>query len=340
MSSFIEMSSPKISASPALLDRNESPLGPPPAALRFIRQSLKELHRYPAGLYDRCREEVAHYFGRRPDEVLVTTGVDEALDLFYALGDSVLLFRPGYSAFEDRAAAGAKTIEWVSLEHNWAMPPADEWVTSNDLAIVASPHNPSGAVYPRELLSALAGRFRYFLADETYIDFSSERSLLSAAVASNLILFRSFSKAFGLAGLRVGCLIGDQSVIHRMESRKQFYTVDTIALAGVIGALTDLDYLRRAVTEVVHHREWLYARLSRIPGLRCWPSQASFLLVSVASEQAARRLEAEFRDSQIVVRQDAGCDLKNHFRISIGTATENRRVVEAVRRCFPHERIS
>lgn len=328
------MNSANISAPPALLDRNESPLGPPPAALRFIRQALQELHRYPVGLYDQCRQAVARHFGRDAAEVLVTTGVDEALDLFYSLGEAVLLFKPGYTAFEQRAAVCAKTIEWVSLDENWAMPPAGTWVTSRDLAVMASPHNPSGTVYPRERLRDLAGDFRYFLADETYIDFSSEPSLLSSSVAPTLVLFRSFSKAFGLAGLRIGCLIGERSLIHRMEARKQFYTVDTIALAGVLGVLTDPDYVQRVVTEVKQQREWLYGRLSRIPGLRCWPSQASFLLVSVGNENTAARLEGEFRDAQIVVRQDAGCDLKNHFRISVGTAPENHRVVDAVRKVF------
>jgi histidinol-phosphate aminotransferase len=317
-------------AARAVLDGHVSPLEPPPGALRSIRRYLPTVHRYPVGLYERCREAVAAYLGRPPSDVLVTSGVDEALDLFLALGNSVRVWRPSFDAYVARAAVWGKRIVFETLGDDWRLPRAAS--ASAELAVVASPHNPSGAAYGAARLGEIASEVAYLLCDETYVDFSGEPSVLGTRLP-NVLAFRSFSKSFGLAGLRLGCLVGPAPVIARLAARKQFFSVDTVALAGILGALGDAAHLRYAVRGVVERREWLYRRLAAVPGMRVWPSQAAFLLLSAGSAERGARLRAAFDAARISVHDCTGFDLPGHVRIAVGTAAENRRVVSVVRAC-------
>jgi histidinol-phosphate aminotransferase len=315
---------------PAQLDGRASPLSPPPGALRSIRLYLPSIHRYPVGLYDRCRSAVAAHLGRPASDVLVTSGVDEALDLFLALGSSVRVCRPGFDAYTHRARVWGKRIVFETLCADWSLPATTAASAGADLAVVASPHNPSGTAYAPARLGELASEVGYLLCDETYVEFSREPSVLCARLA-NALVFRSFSKSFGLAGLRLGCLVGPAPLIAQLESRKQFYSVDTIALAGVLGALDDAPQLRYAIRAVVERREWLYRRLSAVDGIRAWPSQATFLLVAADGAARAQRLREAFTAARLSVHDCAGFGLDDHFRIAVGTPAENRRVVSAVR---------
>ncbi len=303
----------------------------------LIRKRATTIHRYPAQSYEQCRLAVAKFLGRHPSQLLLTAGVDEALDLFYSLGRSVLLFYPGFRAFKDRAHVCGVSVVSRRLTLGWGLPKIESKGQLADLAVIASPHNPSGRIYPSEQLFRLQRYARYVFCDETYIDFSNAPSLLAAKLPNAILVFRSFSKAFGLAGLRVGCLVGAQKLIKQMEARKAFCTVDTIALAGVMGALQDIRYLRRCVGSIVRERDWLYGQLARIPTLKTWTSAANFLLVTTSSQDRMRDITRALEKERISVRDCSGFGLPSYFRLSIGTRANNQRVLGVLRRAMGHE---
>jgi len=277
---------------------------------------------------------VAAHLGLAAPQVALTNGVDEAIhvlfETFLEAGDEVLLPVPTYTMYEVYASATDATIVQVLAGDDLQFP-FERLLAAitkrTKIIAIANPNSPSGSVATRQQLVEIASRAPHavVLVDEAYFHFHGETVIDLVGVVSNLFVARTFSKAYGLAGLRLGVLAGPVESMRWIRRVLSPYSVNSLALACLPPAIQDAAYLDWYVGEVVAARTEFEAALD-VAGLRRWPSQANFILVDVGSQHG------EFvrltRASGVLVRDrssDPGCD--GRVRITIGTREQMRQAV-------------
>jgi histidinol-phosphate aminotransferase len=319
------------------LDANENPVTPHAAAPR--------LNRYPEPQPAELVARLASLYGVTPECVLVTRGSDEGIDLllraFCRAGrDSIVITPPTYGMYAVAAGIQGAAVKLAPLERDcdFALDVGAVLGASDStvkLVFLCSPNNPTGQLLNRvsvlNLADALAGR-AVVVVDEAYAEFSAGESLTGELVARpNLIVLRTLSKAFGLAGARVGATLAAPAIIGVLQKIIAPYPVPTPVLRAALEALAPdaIAAARRSAATLVAERRRLAAALERLPTVRrVWPSDANFLLVAV--EDAARTMAAA-RAAGLVLR-DRQRDVPNTIRITVGTAAENDLVVEVLSR--------
>ena len=319
------------------LDFNENTLGASPRLLQCLRElTLAELARYPE------RESVeltlAEFLRVRPQELLLTNGVDEAIHLicetYLEPGDQAIIVVPTFAIYElFVGATGAKAIP-VLAQQNFAFPTEGVLANLNDgtrLVMIANPNNPTGQVASRGDLLRIAHSAPQaaILVDEAYFEFYGETLLDQIGQLSNLFVARTFSKAYGLAGLRIGALMGSAEQIRAVRRVASPYNVNAVALACLPIALDDQDFVQRYVDEVRQGRERLQNELRSL-GIRYWRSYANFVLANLGQQH--RAFVNEMRRRGVLVRdrsQDPGCE--GCVRITVGSAEHTDQLVSAIR---------
>lgn len=321
------------------LDFNENTDGCSPRVLERLRRiSTEDLARYPER--EHVETKVAQFLGVAPNEVLLTNGVDEAIHLlcqtYIGPGDEALIALPTYSMYRIYAAAAGAEIVSIPADENFQFPARKilERITKRTrLIAIANPNNPTGAVIaPDELRQiARAASNAAVLVDEAYFEFYGQTMLSSRQELQNLFVARTFSKAYGLAGLRAGILVGDSEQMNTIRRVNSPYNVNAVALACLPEAIADLDYVRAYVADVVEARSSLerFLKENEIP---FWPSQANFVLMRVGSSraQAAQFVDA-MRRQGILVRDrsaDPGCE--GCVRITVGPKHHLDRLLRAL----------
>lgn len=317
----------------ALLDWNESPLGPPPRAVRRVLLAANRLHRYPRGLMEEVTGLVAEHFGVATERVLLTAGVDEAIDITLSLAGRAWGVRPGFDGYPDRAAANGKPFHPIELGEDWlpvALPP----VGGEDIVYLAQPGNPTGNLLPDAWVDAVRARAGYVFIDETYQEFSSRPSVLARVVdpEPGLLVYRSFSKAAGLAGIRIGALIGDPAVIDKLTDFRRFMPIDAISLHAAAGLLEEPGFLLRLSHYVRRQRAALIDALVT-SGLfdEVRPSETNFVLAHVAPGSSAALTAGLARD--LIRVKDCGVlGMPGWLRISVGSLPDHARLVRCLTR--------
>ena len=319
------------------LDFNENTAGCSPRVLTRLREiTAEEVASYP----ERGPVEglVADYLGIERNELLLTNGVDEAIHLlcnaFLQPGDEALIVVPTFAMYEISAAATGARVITVPAEKGFRFQIADLFskVTPNTrLIAIANPNNPTGTVADEESLLEIAHRVPQaaILIDEAYFEFYGKTLLAQWRNLPNLFVARTFSKAFGLAGLRIGVLAGNAKHIAMVSKVASPYNVNGVALACLPTALADQGYVRNYVRQVCHGRDELQEEFTYwdIPH---WPSQANFVLASLGSQKTA--FIQSMRAQGILVRdrsRDHGCE--GCVRITLGTAEHTKRLLQALR---------
>jgi len=307
------------------LDFNENTLGCSPAVLAAIQSlTAEELTRYP----ERGPVEVltAEYLGLAPEQVILTNGVDEAIHIlcqaFLDAGDELLLPVPTYTMYEIYAASTDAGIVRVPAGADFAFPFEQLLATitpRTKLIAIANPNSPTGSVCTREqiLRIAQAAPQAVVLVDEAYYHFFGKTVMDLVGKISNLIVARTFSKAYGLASLRIGLLAGPEPLLHWTRRVLSPYSVNSVALAALTAALGDQAYLHWYVSEIKEARAQFLRDLTQI-GFKFWPTEANFVLVQIGP--AHKDFCAAMRKQNILVRDrsaDPGCD--GLVRITIGT---------------------
>ncbi len=317
------------------LDFNENTVGCSPRVLARLRQlSPEDLARYPER--EPVEARVADVLGIAAPELLLTNGVDEAIHLlcetYLEPGDEALIVVPTYSMYRIyMMAAGAQVI---------SVPAGKEFMFPGDavcnritertrLIAIANPNNPTGTVASQEELLRIArsAPATAVLVDEAYFEFYGQSLLAARHEFSNLFVARTFSKAYGMAGLRIGMLVGDANQMSAVRRVSSPYNVNAVALACLPEALCDQAYIQQYVNEVRESR----ARLERAleaSGIQFWPSQANFVLARVGS--AASFVE-HMRRRGILVRDrssDHGCE--GCVRITLGPRAHADRLLTAL----------
>jgi histidinol dehydrogenase len=327
-------------ASGILLDANENPLGGferPPA----LAAELAGLGRYPDPSNARLRGAAARAFGVTPESVFAGNGSDEAIDLlvraFVDPGDEVLVASPTYGMYAVQAALHGASVRELPLAADFRLDASllERAAGRARLAFLCSPNNPTGNLLGRASILEAARRFGgLVVVDEAYVEFAGAPSLATEAArpGSSLVVLRTLSKAWGLAGLRVGFAVAEPGVVGALQRVKLPYNLSAIACALAIRALSEPARLERAVRANAAERSRLEAGLVEL-GLAPLPSAANFLLVPHArAPELVRRLE---REGGVVVRDRSGIPrLPSAFRVSVGTTHENAAFLRELARCL------
>jgi histidinol-phosphate aminotransferase len=318
------------------LDFNESTVGCSPRVLAQLRSlDAETLARYPER--EPVETEVGDFLGLDAAQVLLTNGVDEAIHLLCSTylepGDEAIIVVPTFAMYAIFAQAeGARLMQVLSAE-NFAFPLEDvlsRISRRTRLIAVANPNNPTGvAVASDSLLQvARAAPQAAVLVDEAYFEFHGKTMLNQAARPSNLFVARTFSKAYGLAGLRIGILAGDSGQMAMVRRAASPYNVNAVALAVLPTALRDQQYVKNYVAEVQHGRGLLQREL-RTLGLEYWSSRANFVLVRVGPAHA--EFIQALRTRGILVRDrnsDPGCE--GCVRLTVGSGEDMRALIDAL----------
>jgi histidinol-phosphate aminotransferase len=287
--------------------------------------------------YEKALPRFAAYFGVRADELTLTNGTDEAIQLvvntYVDAGDTVLLARPTYAMYRFYAqVAGARVLE-VPYPADLSFPAANmlRRINSRTRAIfIANPNNPTGtSTSPVQIKSLLRAAPRAaVVVDEAYFDFSGKTVLPWIDDYPNLFVSRTFSKAVGLATARLGCLFSRRENIHAIRKGQSPYSVNGVAVALGMAAIRDPGYVRKYAAEVVRARAMLCQELDAL-GLKYFPSDANFVLVDFGSEAAAMR--QRLGERKILVR-DRSYEMPGCVRITVGTMAQTRKLIDALRR--------
>jgi histidinol-phosphate aminotransferase len=321
------------------LDFNESTVGCSPRVLARLRSLDSDLMaRYPER--EPVEHEVAKFLGLDPPQLLLTNGVDEAIHLLCSTyldpRDEALIVVPTfamYSVFAQTEAARIIEVQ-AKAEDNFAFPQKallSKITPRTRLIAVANPNNPTGATVARDVLIQLAQAAPQaaLLVDEAYFEFYGETILDQVRQLENLFVARTFSKAYGLAGLRIGILAGSPRQLEMVRRVASPYNVNAAALAVLPEALQDQEYVNRYVAQVQANREKLQNELSTL-GLRYWPSHANFVLVHIGPSHAD--FVRALRDCGILVRDrnsDPGC--QGCVRLTVGTDEHTATLIAALR---------
>lgn len=316
------------------LDFNENTIGCSPGVLECLRSLDPELlARYPER--EPAERAVAEFLGVRADETLLTNGVDETIHLlcetYLEPGDEALIIVPTYSMYKIYAAAtGARVIE-IPAGDNFVFPTQavlDRLTPRTRLIAIANPNNPTGTLAPREDLLRIARSAPHaaLLADEAYFEFCGQTMLDFLRELPNLFVARTFSKAYGLAGLRIGVLVGHAEQMRLVRLAGSPYSVNAVALACLSAALADQEYIRRYVSEVRDGRRRLQETLqsSAIP---YWTSHANFVLARFNFSELPQLM----RERGILVRDrssDYGC--AGCVRMTLGPRAHTDRLLAAL----------
>ena len=319
------------------LDLNENLAGCSPRVLARLRTLSKEdIARYPQR--EIGERLVANFLGVNPEAVLLTNGVDETLCLLVSTylreGSELIFSDPTFVMYPIFGQALGAQLVRVPAGENFAFPAAEilrRISPRTQVVVIANPNNPTGTVAaPVDLLRIVeAAPDAAVLIDEAYFDFYAETVLGELPRHPNLFVARTFSKAYGLAGLRLGALIGPPEQIGFIRRFCSPFNVNAVALACLEEALADQDFVREYVAQVKQGREQI-ANLCREMGLRCYPSFANFVLVRVG-KSAGAFVEA-MQPRGILIRDSSanpGCE--GCVRITVPTRQQMNGVLQAIR---------
>ncbi|HEY3355784.1 MAG TPA: histidinol-phosphate transaminase [Polyangia bacterium] len=320
------------------LASNENPLGPSPKAVAAMHAALKDAHLYPEGTSFYLREALARKHGVTSEEVICGSGGYELLELlvrtFCTPEDEVLYGQPSFVCYQ--LAAQEHGVRGVAVpldgEYRYDVAALLAQVTPRTKVLfLANPNNPTGSYLPRadfeRLLFDLPPSV-ILAVDEAYFEYVQAGdypdSMRYRNARERLISFRTFSKIFGLAGLRIGYAVASPEMIGYMNRVRPPFNVTTIAQAGALAALDDHDHVTRTREVTLSGRAYLMTALAKL-GVRAYPSQANFIFVDVG-RPSAPVYEALLRQG-VIVRPIGG---PRHFRVSVGRPEENERFVRAL----------
>ena len=326
------------------LSSNESPLGPSPAAVEAIRRVATEVAEYPDGAAHELRAAIAERHGLNPDNIVCGNGSDELLNLlahaYLSPGDEAIHTEHGFLVYPIaiRAAGG---VPVVAPEENLtaSVDAILEKVTERTkLVYLANPNNPTGTYLPFDELKRLHAALPpqvLLVIDAAYAEYvrrhDYEAGIELVATSRNVVMTRTFSKAYGLAGLRIGWLYGPAHVVDVLNRIRGPFNVNAAALAAAAAAMRDSAHLQRAVEHNEHWREWLRQELTEL-GLDVTPSVANFLLVHFPDEEGKRAEDADvfLKARGLILRRMGGYGFPNALRMSIGPEEANRLLIDSL----------
>lgn len=318
------------------LNTNENPYAPSPkvveAILREVGRDGASLRTYPSASSQRLREAAAALYGFDPTWVIMANGSDEVLNnlirAFAGEGEEVGYVHPSYSYYATLANIQGARVRTFGLtpDRRIADFPARY---SGKIFFLTSPNSPLGFAFGLDYVEDLARRCDGMLVvDEAYADFAGFNALELVKRHENVVVTRTFSKSYCLAGMRLGLAIGRPEVIQALDKIRDHYNLDRLAQAACLGALGDQEYFRKCCKSVIETRTWFRAELSRL-GYEIVPSEANFVFAAPPDRDGKRVYEGLYA-RKILVRHFSDPLLKHGLRISIGAREEMEKTLAAL----------
>lgn len=332
------------------LSSNENPLGPSPKVVKEIVKSIEEgelnLSLYPwERNEEELRDEISRYVGASArigkENIVIGAGVDGVLDtlvkIFIETGDEALIPIPTFSLYESLVKIAGGMPGYVKRKSGEFGIPLDELISAcnekTKMIFSSSPNNPTGNCIPEAEMRAIIESAPKVMVviDEAYVEFADSSLVNLVKEYENVLVLRTFSKAFGLAGLRVGYAVIPEWLASAYKKVSIPFSVNSVAIKAAISALRDKEHLRKSVKLVKHEREFLLENLQR-RFLKVYPSQANFVLVDVSPRKSYEVYE-ELMKNGLIVRDCASFRGAgdSFIRITVGTSEQNELVVEALK---------
>jgi histidinol-phosphate aminotransferase len=316
------------------LNTNENPYPPSPRVRRAVAGAAigHALRLYPAPQADDFIAAAARCYGLAPRMIIAGNGSDELLAMLFRAtlgsGDKVAWATPTYSLYDTLAAVQEAKVVAPPLGPNFKLPIEALARARARLTIVCNPNSPSGTLTPRRLLAQLARDLegRLLAIDEAYVDFAEENALSLVRRLPNVIVLRSLSKSFSLAGMRLGLCFARPEIIEQLNKVKDSYNLSRLAIAAGAAALDDAPWMRRNVERVKRTRAATIARLMRM-GFEVPPSSANFVFARMPGRDLGA-LAAKLRECGVLVRHFR--TWPDAMRISVGTPAEMTALFKAL----------
>jgi histidinol-phosphate aminotransferase len=328
------------------LASNENPLGPSPKALAAVAAALSQLHRYPDGAARKLREAIAARHGLRPENVVIGNGSTDLIDLsaraFLGPDDDAVVSEIAFARFRQCVFARNRRARVLPMRDvSQDLPGLCAAAgSSTRLAFVANPNNPTGTWHRTEEVESLFAALPagcVLVHDEAYFEYACGEpgypdSLAWVREERPVLVLRTFSKAYGLAGLRVGYGLAPAAVVEQIECVREPFNANLLAQAGALAALDDVEHVRKSVALNAAERSRI-AEALRERGLRVLPSLANFLCVDAGCD--ATDLFRRLLQQGVIVRPLGAYPLPTWLRISIGALAENDRLLAALAQVLP-----
>ena len=326
------------------LSANENPSPPSPRVIAAIAEASRQLNRYPEGEDDALRAAVAAALGRgvTPEHVLTGASGSDVLELIARVhlnpGDEAIVCPPAFSVYAPQIRRQRAQVVSVPLDPRTFACETDavlRAVTSKTrMLYLCNPGNPTGVVIPAATLDTLLDRLPadvVVVADEVYAHYVAHPqfpdSLGQVLVGRPLIVVHSFSKAYALAGLRLGYAVSSPAVVKRIAAARRKFHLGRLEIAAGIAALSDQEFVRASVDLVHRELPFFYETFRRL-GLTYWPSDANFVLFRAPGD--AHTLQQTLSTHGVRVRTTDGNGLPGHLRVTVGLVNENRRFAAAL----------
>lgn len=338
------------------LDSNENPLGPSPLAIEAMRRELSNLNLYPDHDCKELRNRLAGFHGLLPEQILVTAGSTAMISILCRT-----LLGPGLNAVTSEKsfivyrmaarATGADLIETPTSNEGFDLQAILRVVDDQTrIVFLANPNNPTGTLLDAGELDVFLSRIpahAVVVLDEAYFDYAAyfgqqrrieySRALTYVRQGANVMVLRTFSKAHGLAGLRVGYGMGPAELMSHCANMQDAYSVSSIAMTAALAALDDVDHIERSVSHNAEQAQKLSAGLSQL-GFKVAPTWANFLYCEIREDAA--HFSHRLREEGVSVRPLAAWGAPQSIRLSVGTEQQNDAVLHAMNRVGRRSRMS
>ena len=343
------------------LNTNENPYPPAPAVLKAVRAAVDgRLRLYPNPTAQILRDRLARFHRCDPAQILIGNGCDELLALATRAfveplstnsrptpariaRSTIQFFTPSYSLYPVLADIHGASSNPVPLRPDFSLPTiaalrrASTWNFKAALTYITTPNAPSGRGYTTaELRGLCQAQDGIVFLDETYVDFADENALELALKLHNVLVARTFSKAYSLCFQRVGYLVGHAELVAALDKIRDSYNVNGLGQVAAVATLDHLPYYRRNFQRIIRTRNKVATALERL-GFEIYPSQANFLLVRPPRLPAETWL-ARLRDHRILVRWFPHSPIRDYLRISIGSESEMQSFLRACQLLLPSTR--
>ena len=323
------------------LASNENVLPPTPAALRAAKRALLTVNRYPDGGCFYLKKALARRLGVRPENIIVGNGSDEiivlALQAFLKRGEEVIIARPTFLIYELASRIAGAKIKFAPLkDFRYDIPGMARLISGKTkLIFISNPDNPTGTYVTKKEIDFLVSRtpkntILYF--DEAYFEFAKNirdfPNTMKYIKNKNIIITRSFSKIYSLAGLRIGYGIAKREIIDCLNRVREPFNVNSVAQAAAYVSLNDKRYVERTIKFVEKAKSFLYKELDSL-GLKYIPSVTNFVLINTGKD--SKKVYRKLLKRGIIVREMSPWKLTGFIRVTVGTMKENRKFIKVLK---------
>ncbi len=322
------------------LASNENALGPSPKAVDAIKNSLDGLHRYPDGSGYYLKESLAKFYDLNPENLIIGNGSNEIIELIFRTfllpGDEVVVARPTFVVYELVAQASRGTSVVVPLKDMlYDLESMLKKITPRTrFVFIANPNNPTGTIIKKNAFESFLSSVPddvIVVLDEAYCEYVTDSEFPSGIEYWNrgkmVVVLRTFSKIYGLAGLRIGYGIASTELINNMNKVRQPFNVNSLAQIGARAALDDLEHIHNSKENNRKGIEFLFGELQNL-GYYCVPTQANFFLIKVGN--SADEIYEGLLRKGVIVRPMKGYCLDEYIRVTVGLPEENRKFIVAL----------